>query len=69
MDKDNYENVVNHMRLKDGSVWPIPIVLDVSEKTKQNIEGQPTLALRDPEGVVLAYMQVTDIYNDGDGPY
>ncbi len=62
MDKDNYENVVNHMRLKDGSVWPIPIVLDVSEKTKQNIEGQPTLALRDPEGVVLAYLQVTDIY-------
>ena len=25
--KIDYENVLNHMRLSDGSLWPIPIIL------------------------------------------
>src|SRR5262249_33834836 len=42
--------------------WPIPIVLDVSEKGYQKIAGAPQIALRDPEGYVLATMELSEIW-------
>jgi len=62
MDRATYEGVVHKMRLPDGSVWPIPIVLDVSEKQQQKIQDAATLALRDQEGSVLAYIDVSEIW-------
>ena len=62
MDKDAYESVVNEMRLPDGEIWPIPIVLDVSEKTFTSLKGSKNIALRDQEGVVLAYLEVSDTW-------
>lgn len=62
MDSKTYEGVVHKMRLPDGSVWPMPIVLDVPEKVQQKIQGAPTIALRDQEGSVLAYMDVSEIW-------
>src|SRR5689334_5749332 len=29
--RDDYNGVVEHMRLSDGTLWPMPITLDVSE--------------------------------------
>jgi sulfate adenylyltransferase len=50
------------MRLADGTVWPIPICLDVSEKTaKRLVPGQP-VALRDEEGFLVAILTVEDIW-------
>ncbi len=53
-------NVVEKMRLADGTLWPIPINLDVSEKFAETLETGQDIALRDPEGVILAIMSVTD---------
>lgn len=62
MDSENYNRVVNEMRLADGTIWPMPIILDINEKTKQKIEGTTTIALRDTEGVVLALLNVSEIW-------
>lgn len=62
MDSADYNGVVNEMRLQDGSLWPIPIVLDVKENVKQQLEDQVAVALRDPEGTILAYMHLRDIW-------
>lgn len=62
MDKRTYDGVVEDMRLPDGSIWPIPIVLDVKEKDKLKIDGASKIALRDPEGVILAYLDVSEIW-------
>ena len=30
--KDDYDSVINKIRLKDGSLWPLPINLDVDDE-------------------------------------
>ncbi|WP_299352268.1 bifunctional sulfate adenylyltransferase/adenylylsulfate kinase [uncultured Shimia sp.] len=58
--EEDYTNVVDNMRLADGTLWPMPITLDVSEDFAQTIELGQDIALRDQEGVILATMTVTD---------
>ena len=48
------------MRLSDGALWPMPITLDVSAAFASTVELGQDIALRDPEGVILATMTVTD---------
>ena len=35
--KEDYESVVNKLRLKDGSLWPIPINLDITNEFSELI--------------------------------
>ncbi len=58
--EEDYDGVVENMRLADGSLWPMPITLDVSEKFAASIEVDQDIALRDQEGVILAIMSVSD---------
>ncbi|MDT0682429.1 bifunctional sulfate adenylyltransferase/adenylylsulfate kinase [Roseicyclus sp. F158] len=58
--QEDYDSVVEDMRLKDGALWPMPITLDVTEKFAATIEEGQDIALRDAEGVILATMTVTD---------
>ncbi len=50
------------MRLSDGILWPIPVVLDITEEAARKLKPRSLLALRDPEGVALAVLHVEDIY-------
>ena len=56
----DYDSVVETMRLADGTLWPMPITLDVGEAFAANLEIGQDIALRDQEGVILATMTVTD---------
>ncbi len=56
----DYESVVESMRLQNGALWPIPITLDVSERFAETIDIGEDVALRDPEGVILGVLSVTD---------
>ena len=56
----DYNGVVDNMRLEDGTLWPMPITLDVSEEFAEKIELGQDIALRDQEGVILGTMTVTD---------
>ncbi len=56
----DYDGVVDKMRLADGSLWPMPINLDVSEDFAASLQEGQDIALRDQEGVILATMTVTD---------
>ncbi len=60
--KEDYEGVVENMRLADGTLWPMPITLDVSEKFAESVEEGQDIALRDQEGVILAMLSVTSKY-------
>ncbi len=60
--KDDYESVCETMRLTSGVLWPLPITLDVSEAFAGEITVGETIALRDPEGVLIATLEVTDIW-------
>ena len=56
----DYNGVVANMRTEDGTLWPIPITLDVTEKFADTVEPGQDIALRDQEGVILAILSVTD---------
>jgi sulfate adenylyltransferase len=58
----DYNGVVENLRTADGTLWPIPITLDVSQKFADGVATGAKIALRDAEGVILAVMTVTDKY-------
>ena len=60
LSEEDYDGVVENMRLADGSLWPMPINLDVSEAFAEKLELGQDIALRDQEGVILATMTITD---------
>jgi len=62
MDRRNYERVCSDMRLADGILWPIPIILDLSDEAARHLREGDRMALRDPEGVLLAAMTVRDLW-------
>jgi sulfate adenylyltransferase len=56
----DYTGTLETMRTSDGTLWPIPVTLDVSQKFADGIEPGQDIALRDQEGVILAILSVTD---------
>ena len=62
MDRDSYEHVLESMRLPGGVLWPVPITLDVDRELGEAIEPGSRLALRDQEGLVLAVLDVSSMW-------
>jgi sulfate adenylyltransferase len=56
----DYNGVVADMRTEDGTLWPIPITLDISDAFAEKVTAGQDIALRDAEGVILAIMSITD---------
>jgi sulfate adenylyltransferase len=62
LNQEDYDGVCKDMRLTSGVFWPMPVTLDVSEAFSQSVESGQKIALRDPEGVLIATMTVESIY-------
>jgi sulfate adenylyltransferase len=62
MTRSNYESVLDRMRLQNEILWPIPICLDVNELQARNLEAGQSVALRDPEGFLLAVLHIEDLW-------
>lgn len=62
LSRDDYETVCSGMRLGDGTLWPMPVMLDVTADVAESLSAGSTLALRDPEGVMLAVVHVDDVW-------
>ena len=55
-------SVCADMRLYDGTLWPIPVTLDVPDELAAQVGPGASVALRDPEGVMLAALHVEEVY-------
>lgn len=62
LSQQDYASVVRNMRLSNGVLWPMPITLDVSASFAEALAVGGMVALRDPEGVLVAVMDVEDIW-------
>src|SRR5215470_520528 len=63
MNRADYESVCQNMKLASGLIWPMPITLDVTEDFAKKLQpGSSKIALRDPEGVMLAVLHVQDVW-------
>ncbi len=63
MVRDDLEGVLDNMRLADGTIWPIPILLDVSAEDAKKIHVGNDLALTDERDEVMALLHTEDIYS------
>jgi sulfate adenylyltransferase len=62
MDSADHDSVCSSMRLADGTLWSIPIALDVPAELADSLDTGSQLALRDPEGVMLGALEVEELY-------
>lgn len=60
MGEADHRSVCASMRLADGTLWPIPITLDVTDETMAAAEVAGMLALRDDAGTLQAMLHVTE---------
>ena len=58
----DYVSVLESMRLTSGDLWPIPVTLDVTEAFAEDLKSGQLLALRDREGVLIATLELGDIW-------
>jgi len=59
---DDYARVCESMRLADGTLWPIPITLDVPEDLAEVARLRRSLALRDCDETLLAVLHLSDAW-------
>ncbi len=60
--KADYDSVCKDMRMADGTIWPIPITLDVSEEFAEEVKEGTSITLTSPQGVLLAVLDIADIW-------
>ena len=62
MTRADYDGVCTQMRLASGVLWPVPITLDVTREFADKLGAGKRVALRDPEGVILAVLDVAEAW-------
>jgi sulfate adenylyltransferase len=62
LNREDFQNVCDRLRLADGALWPMPITLDVTEAVASALRPGDPLVLRDPEGVPLAILWMEEAW-------
>src|ERR1700685_3901911 len=62
MGQADYDSVCSSVRLHNGLIWPMPVVLDLPVAFASKLKAGAPVALRDPEGVILAVRHVDEIW-------
>nr|WP_283809064.1 sulfate adenylyltransferase [Tumebacillus amylolyticus] len=60
MGSADYQNVVENMRLANGTVWSLPITLPVTEEAAEEIAVGESVALIGENGVIYGLLDVTE---------
>ena len=62
MNKSDYFSVLSNMRLADGTLYPIPITLDIPEELAQKLSFGELLYLMRSDNTPLATINVKEVY-------
>ncbi|MCG2635324.1 MAG: bifunctional sulfate adenylyltransferase/adenylylsulfate kinase [Gammaproteobacteria bacterium] len=62
LNQADYTSVLNEMRLTDGTLWPMPIMLDTTEAQANALQVGQIIALRDTEGFMLATLTLEECW-------
>src|SRR5579864_6393959 len=65
MNRQNYQRCIEAMRLSDGTLWPIPIVLPVGETERAALAQHRQATVRGRDGRAHAILTIEDVF-DGD---
>jgi sulfate adenylyltransferase len=58
----DFTRVCKEMRLADGTVWPIPVILPPADDVTANLKAGQKVALKDGKGRLLGLMTITEKY-------
>ncbi|WP_418024125.1 transcription antiterminator BlgG [Paracoccus sp. TD-10] len=56
----DHDSVLAGMRLASGALWPMPLALEVDADFAARVEPGEDIALRGPDGMIMAILSVTD---------
>ncbi len=59
----DYESVLANLRLADGTVWPLPFTLALSDEVKEQVEAGGAAALYDAKGTLWATIDIEEIFH------
>ncbi|MCK9487813.1 MAG: bifunctional sulfate adenylyltransferase/adenylylsulfate kinase [Xanthomonadales bacterium] len=62
MGQADYDTVVSDMRLADGTLWPMPVTLDVSSQFAEGLAPGARIALRGTDNTPLAILTVNSLW-------
>lgn len=62
MDEESYNAVLDRIRLPNGTVWPIPIVLPVEQSIADKLRPDQWIALHGGENACYGVLQVSDLF-------
>jgi sulfate adenylyltransferase len=54
--------VAHDMTLEDGTVWPLPIILDVDNQLAAELEPDRKAGLESPNGELIGFIDVDEVY-------
>lgn len=60
LSQKDYDSVLEDSCLSDGTVWPMPVTLDITRDFAATLSTGQEIALRDPEGLLLAVLRYED---------
>ena len=59
----DYEEILLNNKLLNGTIWPIPIVLDVPDNFLKALDKNEHISLRNAEGFLLAILKVKEFWS------
>lgn len=62
INKKDYISVIENMRLTDGTIWPLPITLSISDEEKNEIKSEKEISLYYKNNPI-AIMEIEEIYD------
>ncbi len=62
MDQETYHSVIDRMRLPNGLLFPLPVVLSIPESLFSRVSKGDLLALATPSGQTVGGLWVTDLF-------
>ena len=64
LNEEDFKNVALNMRLANGIVWPIPIVLDLNENDYQRLKNKKSIILSDANKKPIALLDKIEFFSN-----
>lgn len=67
MNRDNFLKSARDMTLEDGTVWPLPVTLDVAPDLAAELDPDSRVPLYDPSDEIVGFIDVEEVYKFNKG--